>query len=93
MSNKGGKRAGAGRKPGTATQKSRVVADLVALTGTSPLEVLIDCMKKAQERGDERAAAQYANMAAPYVHARLASITAKNTVEGALTLITEFPSE
>lgn len=93
MSERGGKRPGAGRKAGSVSKKTREIADKVIASGETPLDVLVACMKAAQKRGDERAAAMYANMAAPYVHARLASISAKNTVEGTLTLITEFPGE
>lgn len=99
MAGKGGKRPGAGRKPSAekkaaAAVKAVIDARLSALpTGVSPLEVMLECMNAAREAGDSRAAASYANMAAPYVHAKLANITSNSTVQGQITLVSDFPSE
>ena len=97
MATKGGKRPGAGRKPSAEKKAAAVVkavidARLAAMpSGLSPLEVILECMNGARDAGDARAAANFANMAAPYVHPKLASITSNNTHSGNLTLLTEFP--
>jgi hypothetical protein len=63
------------------------------LRGTTPLEVMLAAMDAARESGDARSAAFYANMAAPYVHPRLASVTSNSKVQGsmALKIVSEFP--
>ncbi len=93
MTTQGGKRANAGRKPGSVSRRSRDAAESFLSKGKeTPLEVLIAAMHEARDAGDTRAAAGYANMAAPYVHAKLASITSHNTHNGSLTVISEFPA-
>lgn len=91
MATKGGKRPGAGRKPGSVTKKSRAAAEHFAATGMTPLDVLIDCMTRAYDDEDYKSSAFYANMAAPYIHAKLSSITSNNTHQGSLNLVNEFP--
>lgn len=90
----GGKRPGAGRKPGSATKRTREIAEKASTEGITPLEVMIKAMRTADAEGNAREAAFYANMAAPYVHPRLASVSAQQTVQGQLqvTVISEFPS-
>jgi hypothetical protein len=70
----GGKRAGAGRKPGSTTTKTREIADRAAAEGITPLEVMLEAMRAhhAAKRLDEAAA--IAKDAAPYMHPRLAAI-------------------
>jgi hypothetical protein len=41
----GGKRSGSGRKPGTASVKTREIADRALIEGVTPLEVLLDNMR------------------------------------------------
>lgn len=70
---RGGKREGAGRKPGAATRKTREAADLIASMSITPLaymQGLIDGTAEYDEIKFEAAKA-----AAPYVHARLAATT------------------
>lgn len=50
MSGRGGRRAGAGRKPGTVTTKTREIAEAAAREGITPLEVMIDNMRFAYEQ-------------------------------------------
>lgn len=90
----GGRRPGAGRKPGSATKRTREIAERASSEGITPLEVMIKAMRNADAEGNAREAAYYANMAAPYVHPRLASINAQQTVQGQLqvTVISEFPT-
>lgn len=43
-SGRGGARKGAGRPPGSATKKTRAIADKAAKEGLTPLEVMLDAM-------------------------------------------------
>lgn len=70
----GGKREGAGRKPGTANVKTREIANKALEEGISPLEVMLSAMRKAYDSADYKEAATYAKDAAPYVHPRLAAV-------------------
>jgi hypothetical protein len=92
QSRHGGPRKGAGRKAGSAAKKTREVANKAAESGITPLEVLLECMHSARNDGDVKATAFYANMAAPYMHPKLASITSNNTHSGSLTLVSDFPT-
>lgn len=76
----GGKRNGAGRKPSSATKKTRVVADKIATDGITPLEVMIDAMRKHYDGEEWDAAAAIAKDAAPYVHPKLSAVDFKGTV-------------
>jgi len=79
---RGGKRAGAGRKPGSANARTREIADKAAAEGVTPLEYLLLLMRKPYpENADHNTLAQYdamkldaAKAAAPYMHPRLANI-------------------
>jgi len=81
---RGGRRSGAGRKKGTLSQKTRVIAARAAAEGITPLEVLLRTMRSAWARAskdgetvtsfqDALIAASMAEKAAPYVHPRLAA--------------------
>jgi len=76
-SGRGGARKGAGRKPGSATKKTREIADRAASAGITPLEVMIETMLMLRKAGEHEKAAMIAKDAAPYVHPRLSSIDAK----------------
>lgn len=71
---RGGKRVGAGRKPGSATKKTREIADRAASQGITPLEVMLGAMQSFWDGGDVEKAASIAKDAAPYMHPRLAAI-------------------
>lgn len=80
-SGRGGKRAGSGRKPGSATKKTREIADKAAEEGITPLEVMLKAMRHHMSNFDTTesldalaAAASVAKDAAPYIHPRLASV-------------------
>ena len=94
----GGKREGAGRKPGAVTKKTREIAEKAAAEGITPLEVMLGTMRELwgmAERGtidqhpetgkvmtsmDYRIqAAEVAQKAAPFVHAKLANVQAEVT--------------
>jgi hypothetical protein len=70
----GGKRSGAGRKKSAATQKTRAVADAAALSGETPLEIMLAAMRKHRDEGRLKEAVAVAVQAAPYCHPRLAAV-------------------
>jgi hypothetical protein len=70
----GGKRKGAGRKPGVRNKKTKKVLELVEATGKTPLDVMLDLMRVAYGRGHIDAALDAARAAAPYVHPKLQAI-------------------
>lgn len=79
-SGRGGRRSGAGRKPGSATKRTREIADKAAATGVTPLEYMLDIMRKPSRSRDPRVRAAHealrfeaAKAAAPYIHPRLAA--------------------
>ena len=80
---RGGRREGAGRKPGSKLTKSQLIAAEAREAGISPLEVQLATMRELWRRAhangemDADLAAQACAIAkdcAPYVHPRLASI-------------------
>lgn len=74
QSKRGGARKGAGRKAGSATQKTRAIADKAAAEGITPLEVILEAMNAFRGAGDLEKAAIFAKDAAPYMHPRLAAV-------------------
>jgi hypothetical protein len=73
-SKRGGARKRAGRKAGSATQKTRAIADRAAAEGITPLEVMLEAMNSFRGAGDLEKAASFAKDAAPYMHPRLAAV-------------------
>ena len=68
----GGRRPGAGRKPGSKLTKTQLIAAKAREAGISPLEYMLSVMRDPTadpERRDKMAAA-----CAPYIHPKLASI-------------------
>jgi hypothetical protein len=81
---RGGRRFGAGRRKGSLSEKTRVIAERAAAEGITPLEVILRTMRSAWARAstngetvtsfqDALIAAAMAEKAAPYVHPRLAA--------------------
>jgi hypothetical protein len=68
----GGKRNGAGRKAGAATQKTREIAERLMSEGITPLEYMLTMMR--DEAQDPAIRMDAAKSCAPYVHPRLAAI-------------------
>jgi hypothetical protein len=68
---KGGKREGAGRKPGSLTRRNQDIAEKVLAEGESPLEFMLRTMR--DENAPIANRLDMAKSAAPYVHPRLAS--------------------
>jgi hypothetical protein len=75
----GGKRRGAGRKPGSLTKKTIAIAEAATAAGITPLDFMLAIVR--DETADRRERAAMAVAAAPYVHPRLAATVAKVEVE------------
>ena len=71
---RGGKRPGAGRRIGSASKRTREIADKAAASGMTPLEVMLRAMKEHADALRWDQAASVAKDAAPYIHPRLAAI-------------------
>lgn len=67
----GGKREGAGRKPGARNKATIEQREAVAASGMTPLEYMLQVMREGTD-GAKRLDA--AKAAAPYVHPRLAAV-------------------
>ena len=77
MSNRGGRRPGAGRPIGSKNQRTAEIARVAAESGITPIEVMLGAMRELWAQGTpeaKREAAEIAKDAAPYIHPRLASI-------------------
>lgn len=82
---RGGKRQGAGRKAGSASTKTRDIADKAASEGITPLEFMLEIMRK-EELAEDADPAQIlahqamrfeaAKAAAPYIHPKLSAVDA-----------------
>lgn len=77
----GGKRINAGRKAGSATTRTREIANAIS-EGLTPLEYLTSIYRDVAI--DEARRIDAAKAAAPYVHAKLANIEANLTGELAI---------
>lgn len=82
----GGRRPGAGRKPGSPTKRRREIIDKAADAGITPLELQLRAMRELWRRahangemdvGLAEKACQIARDCAPFVHPRLASVDAR----------------
>ena len=79
---KGGKRPGAGRKPGSSTKRTQEIVEAALADGLTPLEYMLKVMRKEpsldMEPKDFIAATmmrfEAAKAAAPYIHPRLAAV-------------------
>jgi hypothetical protein len=78
---RGGARKGAGRKAGSATTKTREIANGAAAAGLTPLEYMLEVMRRDSEHEDPKVQVareamrfEAAKAAAPYIHPRLASV-------------------
>ena len=77
---RGGLRPGGGRPKGAKTVRTRAIAEQVALTGLTPLEVMMEGMRYYQAIGNRDKAVAIAKDAAPYMHPRLHSVAGANGV-------------
>jgi hypothetical protein len=76
----GGPRPGGGRPRGSATKKSKEIREKAALTGSTPLDVMIEAMRFYEAQGNRDRASAIAKDAAPYMHPRLNSTDIGNKV-------------
>ncbi len=83
---RGGARPGAGRKKGQATRLNEEARKAALAGGTSPLEFLLAAMRDDEREFSVRLDA--AKAAAPYVHARLASVGLSGPDDGPIQQIT-----
>jgi len=90
QSKRGGARKGAGRKAGSATQKTREIADKAAAAGITPLEVMLEAMNSFRATGDLEKAASFAKDAAPYIHPKLAAIEHTGKDGGAIETVSRI---
>lgn len=70
---RGGARLGAGRKKGLPNKRTAEAQEQAKASGITPLEYMLSVMRTQETDPRERLAA--AQAAAPYVHAKLSSIT------------------
>lgn len=82
----GGARAGAGRRKGSITKRTREIAEKALAEGISPLEMMLKAMRALDADGQIEKAGDMASKAAPYMHARLASVEHSGKDGGALTV-------
>ena len=92
---RGGRRPGAGRKPGKQNRRKsyEIVKAAFASGDAMPLEVMLQSMRfhwreweKSADKTDLKEAGMLAQAAAPYCHARLQAIDTRTTVEAGDTL-------
>lgn len=69
---RGGKREGAGRPAGAVTKKTREIAESAVSEGITPLDFMLNVLRN--ETADIKDRMWAAEKAAPYVHAKLASV-------------------
>jgi len=79
---RGGKREGAGRKPGAINKATKQTRKAVKESGLTPLDYMLSVMRDKEADQSERVDA--AHKAAPYVHAKLTSVDLKST-DGSMT--------
>lgn len=86
---KGGKRQGAGRKPGIQNQINREMKEKLLAEGITPLEHMLNVMRNEAEDAARRD--EMAKAAAPYVHSKMPQDVMLGGKEGApLVVIKDF---
>lgn len=76
---RGGKRDGAGRPEGAVTKRTRETAEKAASAGLMPLDYMLAILR--DDRADAKDRMWAAEKAAPYVHAKLASVEHSGTLD------------
>jgi hypothetical protein len=88
---KGGRRPGAGRKPGSLTTKTRAIAEQAAASGKTPLEIMLEAVAEVYLAKGPVAAFDLAKDAAPYLHPRIATVgPVINTLPGEMKSLEEL---
>ena len=88
---RGGKREGAGRPSGAVTKRTREAAEKAASEGLTPLDYMLSILRDETQEQEKRMWA--AEKAAPYVHAKLASVEHAGKDGGPLQVIIQKFSE
>lgn len=86
MSNHGGKRAGAGRKPGSRNRKSLEAMRRLRGTDADPITALLRIATKAEKASDDALAFQCYKELASYCYPKLKAIEHSGSDGGALTI-------
>lgn len=81
---RGGKRDGAGRPAGAVTKRTREVAEKAVKEGLTPLDYMLTVLR--DENADKADRMWAAEKAAPYFHAKLASVEHSGKDGGPLVL-------
>lgn len=84
---KGAPKSG-GRQPGTPNKKTAETQAAVEASGQTPLEYMLTVMRDVGQDEQRRLAA--ANMAAPYVHAKLSSVELTGQDGGPMETVTRI---
>lgn len=85
MSNQhGGARPGAGRKPGSVTQRTREIAERALAEGMTPLEYMLSVLR--DEGNDTSTRMDAAKAAAPYIHPKLNAVELSGPEGGAVVI-------
>ena len=95
---RGGARKGAGRKKGSATKRTREIADNAAKDGITPLEYMLQVMRSEPPPGLEGPQILSATMlrfeaakaAAPYIHPKLSAVEHTGKDGGPMETITRI---
>ncbi len=87
QSGRGGARSGAGRKKGEPNRRTAEAQAKAEETGIMPLDYMLEVMRNSS---DERMRMSAAVAAAPYVHAKLASIEVTGPDGGPVETVTRI---
>lgn len=82
---RGGNRPGSGRPKGAMTKRTREIAERASAEGITPLEYMLNVLRDETMPAATRMDA--AKAAAPYVHAKLASVEHKGEDGGPLQIV------
>lgn len=89
---RGGRREGAGRKPGSLTKRTKEIAENAMAEGITPLEYMLKVMR--DENADEAKRIDCAKAAAPYMHPKRAPVDGDGKDAGlTLTVLTGVPRD
>lgn len=91
MSARGGKRPGAGRKPGVPNRATAEKRAEIEASGLTPLDYMLKLLRDEEMPRDVRLDA--AKSAAPYVHPRLSAIEANVAISDHEDFISSFNDE
>jgi hypothetical protein len=90
----GGKRPGAGRKPGATTRRTRATADRDAALGLlDPLDLVLERMRAEYAAGNYAEAVRLAEIALPYKHPKLANLATNNRTAGTTEVVVRYEND